>query len=66
MEKIDPQKDHLDLERFHPGAQVSYQGKTYTIQRRTALASGEAAIVLQSEKEQFVIGAHQFLTGVNA
>jgi hypothetical protein len=28
------------------------------------LASGEPAVVLQNEKEQFSIGAQQFLAGV--
>ena len=65
MEKIDPQGDHLRLERFAPGQQVRFQGKPYTIQRRTTLASGEAAVVLQGEKEQFVIGADRFLAGIN-
>ncbi|MET0502551.1 MAG: hypothetical protein ABW172_13585 [Candidatus Binatia bacterium] len=65
MEKIDPQEDHLRLERFESGQQVRFQGKPYTIQRRTTLASGEAAVVLQGEKEQFVIGANRFLAGIN-
>jgi hypothetical protein len=64
MEKIDPQQDHERLERFRPGQQVIFRNKGYTIQRRTTLASGEAAVVLQSDKEQFVIGAQQFLAGV--
>lgn len=66
MEKIDPQSDHLALERYQPGAQVNYKGKLYAIQRRTTLASGEAALVLQSESEQFVVGAGQFLAAVGA
>ena len=66
MEKIDPQGDHEALNQFTPGAKVSFRGKTYTVQRRTTLASGEAAVVLQGEKEQFVIGATQFLAGVQA
>jgi len=45
---------------------VTFKGKPYSLQRRTTLASGEAAVVLQSEKEQFVIGANQFLAGVQA
>jgi hypothetical protein len=66
MEKIDPQPDHLSLERFRPGAQVSYKGRPYTIQRRTTLASGEAAVVLQSDTEQFVVSANQFLAAVRS
>jgi hypothetical protein len=65
MEKIDPQPDHLKLGRFNPGQQVRFQGKPYTIERRTTLASGEAAVVLQGEKEQFVIGASRFLAGIS-
>ena len=65
MEKIDPQSDHELLKRFAPGQQVRFNGKVYTIQRRTTLASGEAAVVLQGEKEQFVIGAKQFLARVD-
>jgi hypothetical protein len=65
MEKIDPQPDHERLKRFTPGQQIRFNGKLYSIQSRTTLASGEAAVVLQSEKEQFVIGARQFLARVN-
>ena len=64
MEKIDPQQDHEQLSSIDPGQQVTFEGKPYKIQRRTTLASGEAAVVLQGEKEQFVIGANQFLAGV--
>lgn len=64
MEKIDPQPDHLKLAAFHPGQQVVFRGKPYTIQRRTTLASGEAALVLQGETEQFVIAVGQFFAGV--
>jgi hypothetical protein len=64
MEKIDPQQDHESLARFRPGCQIVFKGKTYTIQRRTTLASGEAAVVLQGEKEQFLIPAAEFLAGV--
>jgi hypothetical protein len=64
MEKIDPQPDHLKLDHFTPGQPVIFQGKPYTIQRRTTLASGEAAVVLQGGKDQFVIGAVEFLAGV--
>ena len=66
MEKIDPQSDHEKLSRFALGRRVTFKGKPYSLQRRTTLASGEAAVVLQSEKEQFVIGANQFLAGVQA
>jgi hypothetical protein len=65
MEKIDPQPDHLSLERYPPGAQVSYHGKRYSIERRTTLASGEAAVVLQSDTEQFVVSASQFIAAVS-
>jgi hypothetical protein len=64
MEKIDPQHDHVQLEQYFPGQQVIFRGKAYTIQRRTTLASGEPAVVLQGDKEQFVIGANQFFAGV--
>ncbi len=66
MEKIDPQPDHLGLERYRPGTQVSYKGKLYLIQRRTTLASGEAALVLQSDTEQFVVSAKPFLAAVSS
>ena len=65
MEKIDPQHDHLKLEQYCPGQQVIFRRNTYTIQRRTTLASGEAAVVLQGDKEQFVVGANQFFAGVS-
>jgi hypothetical protein len=66
MEKIDPQHDHERLKRFRAGQRITFQGKPYTIQRRTTLASGEAAVVLQSEREQFVISAVKFLGGVDS
>jgi hypothetical protein len=64
MERIDPQQDHERLRRFCPGQHVIFRDKSYKIQRRTTLASGEAAVVLQGDREQFVIGARQFLAGV--
>ncbi len=64
MEKIDPQHDHLELQGYPTGRTVIYRGKSYLVQRRTTLASGEAAVVLQSDTEQFVVGAKQFLAGV--
>lgn len=66
MEKIEPQKDHERLREYCPGLQVNFRGKPYTIQRRTTLASGEAAVVLQGANEQFVISANQFLAGVQS
>lgn len=64
MEKIDPLSDHLDLKRFAIGEPVEFRGKRYTVFCRTTLASGEPAVVLQGEGEQFVIGACQFLAGI--
>ena len=66
MEKIDPQPDHLRLERYRPGAQVTYKGKLYSIERRTTLASGEAAVVLQSDTEQFVVSTSQFIAAISS
>ncbi len=64
MEKIDPLPDHLQLKRFALGQQVEFRGKPYTVLCRTTLASGEPAVVLQGQGEQFVIGASQFLAGI--
>jgi len=64
MEKIEPLEDHLLLKRYAIGEQVEFGGKPYTVLRRTTLASGEPALVLQGETDQFVIGASQFLAGV--
>ncbi len=64
MEKIDPLPDHLKLKSFALGQQVELRGKLYTVSCRTTLASGEPAVILQGEGEQFVIGAAQFLAGV--
>jgi hypothetical protein len=66
MERIDPQQDHEKLQRFGLGERILFKGKPYLIQSRTTLASGEAALVLQDEREQFVIGAAQFLAGIEA
>ncbi len=64
MERIEPQRDHENLARYKVGQQVTFDGKNYVIQRRTTLASGEAAVVLQGDKEQFVIGVREFFAGV--
>ena len=64
MERIEPLPDYLLLRRYALGGQVEFQGKTYTVLRRTTLASGEPALVLQREGGQFVIGASRFLAGL--
>jgi hypothetical protein len=64
MEKIDPQQDHERLKPYAPGQRVTFKGKAYLIQRRTTLASGEAAVVLQGDTDQFVLSANEFLAGV--
>ena len=64
MEKIDPQQDHERLKPFAPGQKITFRGKAYRIERRTTLASGEAAVVLQGDKDQFVVSANEFLAGV--
>ena len=64
MERIDPQQDHERLKLFNLGQQVTFDGRSYVILSRTTLASGEAAVVLQGENDQFVIGAGAFLAGV--
>ena len=61
MDKIEPLADHLSLQRFAVGAPVEFRGKPYTVTRRTTLASGEPALVLQGDGKQFVVGAGQFL-----
>jgi hypothetical protein len=65
MERIEPQRDHERLLHYPPGAAVQFNGKRYIIQRHTTLASGEAAVVLQGETEQFVVGAEEFLAGAS-
>ncbi|MBI2091065.1 MAG: hypothetical protein HYT78_20385 [Deltaproteobacteria bacterium] len=52
MERINPVSDHLEL--------------VYNVLHRTTLASGEPALVLQREGEQFVIGAAKFLAAIKA
>jgi hypothetical protein len=64
MERIDPQQDHEKLTAFQTGCPVMFHGKSYVVQQHTTLASGEAALVLSNEKEQFVVGANEFLAGV--
>ena len=64
MERIDPQQDHEQLKAYVPGQEVRFQGKSYRIQRRTTLASGEPAVVLEGDKEQFVVGAAKFFAGL--
>jgi hypothetical protein len=64
MEKIDPQQDHLTLNQFAAGQRIFFRGRPYTIQRRTTLASGEAALVLRSDHEQFVISTARLIAGM--
>jgi hypothetical protein len=64
MERIDPQKDHEKLKEFERGCPVRFHGKLYVVQQHTTLASGEAAVVLLGETQQFVVGANEFLAGV--
>ena len=66
MEKIDPASDHLRLRQFGVGQDVEFRGRRYKIVRRTTLASGEAAVVLADDREQFIIGAVQFLAGIKS
>ena len=66
MEKIEPQKDHERLSDYGPGREVEFNGRPFKVQRRTTLASGEAAIVLEGENEQFMLSANQFLAGVRS
>jgi hypothetical protein len=65
MERIDPQQDHEKLKAFKLGCTVIFQGQRYIVDQQTTLASGEAAVVLRGENEQFVIGAHEFLAGLS-
>jgi hypothetical protein len=66
MERIEPVSDHLQLRRFAVGQEVEFHGRRYKILRRTTLASGEAAVVLTGDKEQFVVAAAEFLAGVKS
>ncbi|MBI2351661.1 MAG: hypothetical protein HYV00_09370 [Deltaproteobacteria bacterium] len=66
MERIHPVSDHLELRRFALGQRVTFNGQVYTVLQRTTLASGEPALVLQREGEQFVVGAAKFLAGIKA
>lgn len=64
MERIEPLKDHVALARFSPGDKIRFRGKTYTVWSKATLASGEPAVVLQGEGQQFVMSAAEFLEGV--
>ncbi len=66
MERIEPVSDHVKLRRYPVGQEVDFHGRRYKVLKRTTLASGEAALVLAGEKDQFVVGATQFLAGVGA
>ena len=67
MEKIDPQSGSRGLAKLlNPAARFHSAVQLTRSQRRTTLASGEAAVVLQNDKEQFVISANQFLAGVQS
>lgn len=64
MEKIEPLSDHIALQRFAIGEKVEFRGRLYTIACRTTLASGEPAVVLQGDGEQFMVSAAEFLAGL--
>ena len=64
MEKIDPLPDHLFIGRFAIGQQLEFRNKTYTVLSQTTLATGEPALILQGEGEQFVLAASQLPQGV--
>lgn len=64
MEKIDPASDHRKLWQFTIGQDIEFRGRRYKIVRRTTLASGEAAIVLADDREQFILSAEEFLAGL--
>ena len=66
MEKIVPVSDHLKLRRYAVGQEVDFHGRRYKIIKHTTLASGEAAVVLAGDKDQFIVGAGQFLAGAGA
>jgi hypothetical protein len=63
MEKIEPLPDQSKILRFREGEQVEFEGQIYTVLSRTTLASGEPALVLGREGEQFFIGAARFFAG---
>jgi hypothetical protein len=64
MEKIIPSSDHLMLQQYAVGTSVEFRGRPYKVFERTTLASGEPALVLQGDGEQFVVGASQFFAGL--
>ncbi|HEX9878653.1 MAG TPA: hypothetical protein VGB25_00495 [Candidatus Binatia bacterium] len=61
MDKIEPLKDHLALARIAPGDRVRLWGKTFNVFGKTTLGTGEPALVLQGEGEQFVLRASEYL-----
>jgi hypothetical protein len=52
------------LEQYPAGTTVEFRGRPYRVFARTTLASGEPALVLQGDSEQFVVGASQFFAGL--
>lgn len=66
MERIEPVSDHIMLRRYAVGQEVDFRGRRYKVFKHTTLASGEAAVVLIGDKDQFIVGAAQFLAGVGA
>jgi hypothetical protein len=61
MEKIVTKDPSFGILQTRTGSDFSRQNTSFN---GATLASGEAAVVLQGEKEQFVISAQQFLAGV--
>ena len=64
MERIVPVSDHIKLRRYAVGQEVEFRGRRYKVLKHTTLASGEAAVVLAGAKDQFFVGAADFLAGV--
>ncbi|HEY1374819.1 MAG TPA: hypothetical protein VGH50_20270 [Candidatus Binatia bacterium] len=66
MERIEPVSDHVKLRRYAVGQEVDFHGRRYKVLKHTTLASGEAAVVLGDDKDQFTVGATHFLADVGA
>lgn len=60
MERIEPLADHLFASELAACKELLLDdGKVYAVVRYTTLASGEPALVLRGDTEQFTIGLEE-------
>jgi hypothetical protein len=55
MQRIEPLRDHQELERLRRGDVIVFKGDRHKVFSRTTLASGEPGLILQHGNRQFLV-----------